>query len=263
MVTKLKVVILAGGYGTRISDEGALRPKPMIEIGGAPILWHIMKHYSHYGFNDFVICCGHMTHVIKEYFADYYLHRSNVTFDFTNGGRIIHSNEAEPWRVTVAYTGHDTQTGGRIKRIQEFIGNERFMLTYGDGVSDIDLSALLDIHKSSGKAVTLSAIQPSGRFGILDINDRDSTITGFREKAQESNSWINAGFMVVEPEIFNYIDGDSTILERAPLENLSVENKLGVYRHHGYWACMDTPRDRSWLENAWKKGNAKWKVWDN
>jgi len=258
----MKVVILAGGYGTRISEESHLKPKPMIEIGGYPILWHIMKFYSHYGHNDFIICCGYMSHVIKEYFADYYLHRSNVTFDFTDNGKMtVHSNVAEPWRVTLAYTGRNTQTGGRIRRIKEFVQDERFLLTYGDGVSDVNLSKLIETHEKSGKKVTLSAIQPSGRFGVLDINERDGSITGFREKAQESGSWINAGFMVVEPEIFNYIDGDDTVFERNPLERLSKEGKLGVYRHKGYWQCMDTPRDKGFLEQEWANGNAKWKVW--
>lgn len=221
-------------------------------------MWHIMKHYSHYGINDFVVCYGHMAHVIKEYFADYYLHRSNVTFDFTRGGEMtVHSNVAEPWRVTVAYTGRNTQTGGRIKRIWEFVQGERFMLTYGDGVSDINLQSLLATHKKSGKTVTLSAVQPGGRFGILDINDRDGTITGFREKAKESGSWINAGYMVAEPEIFDYIDGDDTVFEKSPLEKLSAQGKLGVYQHKGFWACMDTPRDKAWLENAWENDTAK------
>lgn len=259
----MKVVILAGGYGTRISEEGHLRPKPMIEIGNYPILWHIMKYYSYYGINDFVICCGYMADVIKNYFSDYYMHHANVTFDFTNNGKmIVHSNVAEPWRVTVAYTGRNTQTGGRIKRIKEFVHGERFFLTYGDGVSDIDLTKLVELHEKSGKTVTLSAIQPGGRFGVLDINERDGTIVGFREKAIESGSWVNAGFMVVEPEIFDYIDGDDTIFERSPLERLSTENKLGVYQHEGFWACMDTPRDKALLEQAWTTGNAKWKIWE-
>lgn len=258
----MKAVILAGGFGTRISEEGSLRPKPMIEIGGAPILWHIMKFYSHYGVNDFVICCGHMSHVIKEYFANYYLHRSNVTFDFSNDGEMtVHSNVSEPWRVTIAYTGRNTQTGGRVRRIREFVQNERFLLTYGDGVSDIDLPKVIETHNKSGKIVTLSAIQPSGRFGMLDINDRDGTIIGFREKAKEKDGWINAGFMVVEPEIFDYIDDDNTVFEKNSLERLGAAGKLGVYQHHGYWACMDTPRDKAWLEEAWANGTAKWKIW--
>ena len=260
----MKAVILAGGFGTRISEESHMRPKPMIEIGGAPILWHIMKYYSFYGFNEFVICCGYMGYIIKQYFADYYLHRSDVTFDFSAENKIvIHSNIAEPWKVTVVDTGFSTQTGGRIKRIAQYIGNERFMMTYGDGLSDIDLSKLIKTHEQSGNTVTLSAIQPGGRFGVLDINDRDGSITGFHEKAQEEGAWINAGFMVMEPDVFNYIDGDESIFERQPLETLSAAGKLGVYRHYGYWQCMDTARDKSALEAAWASGSAKWKLWDN
>ncbi|MDR1532879.1 MAG: glucose-1-phosphate cytidylyltransferase [Clostridiales bacterium] len=259
----MKTVILAGGFGTRISEESYLRPKPMIEVGGAPILWHILKYYSHFGINDFVICCGYMGYAIKEYFADYYLHHSDITFDFTNGGSMtVHNNVAEPWRVTVVDTGLSTQTGGRIRRIRKFVEGERFLLTYGDGVSDIDLPKLLDTHEKSGKAVTLSAIQPGGRFGVLDINDRDGTITGFHEKAKESGGWINAGFMVMEAEVFGYLDGDSTILEREPLQRLSSDGKLGVYKHYGFWHCLDTARDKGALEALWTNGDAPWKVWD-
>ena len=258
----MKVVILAGGFGTRISEESHLRPKPMIEIGDAPILWHIMKYYSFYGFNEFIICCGYKGYVIKEYFADYYLHRSDITFDFSAENKmIVHANVAEPWKVTIVDTGLHTQTGGRIKRVAAYIGNERFLMTYGDGVSDINLHQLLKTHEISSKTVTLSAIQPGGRFGVLDINDRDGSITGFHEKAQEEGAWINAGFMVMEPEVFTYIDGDQSIFERQPLESLSMDGKLGVYRHYGYWACMDTARDKTALEEAWASGNAKWKVW--
>jgi glucose-1-phosphate cytidylyltransferase len=257
-------VILAGGYGTRISEESHLRPKPMIEIGDAPILWHIMKYYSHYGINDFIICCGYKGYVIKEYFADYYLHRSDITFDFTGGGSMtVHSNVAEPWRVTVVDTGQDTQTGGRIKRVRDYIGNERFLMTYGDGVSDINLPELLETHDKSGKTVTLSAIQPGGRFGVLDINERDGSITGFHEKAKEDGGWINAGFMVMEPGVFDYIDGDGTAFEREPLQRLSADGKLGVYKHSGFWQCMDTARDKGLLEALWETGGAKWKVWGN
>lgn len=258
----MKAVILAGGFGTRISEESHLRPKPMIEIGGAPILWHILKWYSHYGVNEFVICCGYMGYIIKEYFADYYLHHSDVTFDFTTENKmIIHNNVAEPWKVTVVDTGLNTQTGGRIKRIQKFVGDKRFLMTYGDGVSNIDLPKLIETHEKSGKTVTLSAIQPGGRFGVLDINERNGSIIGFREKAHEDSAWINAGFMVLEPEIFNYIDDDSTVFERTPLDRLSKEGKLGVYQHYDFWSCMDTSRDKQVLEAAWANGNAKWKVW--
>lgn len=260
----MKAVILAGGFGTRISEESHLRPKPMIEIAGMPILWHIMKQYSHYGVTDFVICCGYKGYMIKEYFADYYLHRSDVTFDFSNGNKtIVHSNVAEPWRVTLVDTGANTQTGGRIRRVQAYVGNETFFMTYGDGVSDIDLDALLARHKSIRKTVTLSAIQPGARFGVLDINERDGTITGFREKGKEDGGWINAGFMVMEPEVFDYIESDETVLEWTPLERLSRDGKLGVYKHAGFWQCMDTARDKSLLERLWSEDRAPWKVWES
>lgn len=258
----MKIVILAGGFGTRISEESHLKPKPMIEIGDAPILWHIMKYYSCFGFNDFIICCGYKGYVIKEYFADYYLHRSDITFDFSNGNEmIIHNNVAEPWRVTVVDTGLYTQTGGRIKRIKKYIGNETFMMTYGDGVSNIDIHKLVEQHKSTNNIVTLSAIQPGGRFGVLDIDENDRKVIGFREKATEDAGWINAGFMVMEPAVFNYINEDKTIFEREPLESLSAEGKLGVYKHYGFWQCMDTQRDKYHLESIWEKNMAPWKVW--
>ncbi|MDR3363816.1 MAG: glucose-1-phosphate cytidylyltransferase [Clostridiales Family XIII bacterium] len=258
----MKAVILAGGLGSRISEESHLRPKPMIEIGGAPILWHIMKYYSHFGFNEFVICCGYKGYMIKEYFADYYLHRSDITFDFSADNHMtIHSNVAEPWKVTVVDTGLNTQTGGRIKRIQKYIGNEAFMMTYGDGVSNIDLHALLARHAASGKAVTLSSIRPGGRFGALDIDDENETVVGFAEKGIEDGGWINAGFMVIEPGVFDYIDGDDTIFERAPLETLSAEGMLGVHKHFGFWQCMDTQRDKGQLEAIWAGGDAPWRVW--
>jgi len=258
----MKAVILAGGYGTRISEESHLRPKPMIEIGGFPIIWHIMKSYFHFGVRDFIICCGYKGYFIKEYFANYFLHHADITFDFSNGGgREIHNHIAEPWRVTVVDTGLATQTGGRIKRIKQYVQGERFHMTYGDGLSDIDIHDLLRTHEKSGKTATLSAIRPGSRFGVLDINDRDGTIDGFREKAKEDANWINAGFMVLEPEIFDYIEDDRTIFEREPLECLSLEGKLGVYRHFGYWRCMDTARDKGALEQEWETGVAKWKVW--
>jgi glucose-1-phosphate cytidylyltransferase len=235
----------------------------MIEIGGAPILWHIMKYYSRYGVDDFIICCGYKGHMIKEFFADYYLHRSDVTFDFGNGGGMtVHSNVAEPWRVTLVDTGLETQTGGRIGRVRKYVGGERFLMTYGDGVSDVNLPELIETHGRSGMTATLTAIQPGGRFGVLDINDRDGTITGFHEKAREDGGWINGGFMVMEPEIFDYIDGDETILEREPLQRLSADGKLGVYKHFGFWQCMDTARDRTLLETLWDGGAAPWKVWE-
>lgn len=260
----MKVVILAGGLGTRISEESHLIPKPMIEIGGSPILWHIMKYYSCFGFNDFIICCGYKGYVIKEYFADYYLHRSDITFDFSKCNEMtIHNNIAEPWRVTLVDTGLNTQTGGRIKRIQKYTGTEPFLMTYGDGVSNIDLNALIKKHRESKNVVTLSAIQPGGRFGVLDIDESDIKVTGFREKATEDGGWVNAGFMIMEPQIFDYIDEDMTILEREPLENLSKEGKLGVYKHYDFWQCMDTQRDKGYLENYWSSGKAAWKVWED
>ncbi len=259
----MKVVILAGGLGTRISEESHLRPKPMIGIGDQPILWHIMKYYSAFGFQDFIICCGYKGHMIKEYFADYYLHRSDVTFDFSSDNKMtVHSNVAEPWRVTLVDTGLNTQTGGRVKRVQKYIGDEPFMLTYGDGVSDVDLNALLAQHKQSGKIVTLTGIQPGGRFGVLDLDDNSNTVVGFREKAKEDGGWINGGFMVMQPQVFNYLsEQESCILERAPLETLAIEGNLGIYKHHGFWQCMDTQRDRGHLENLWASNNAPWQIW--
>ena len=259
----MKVVILAGGLGTRISEESHLKPKPMITIGEQPILWHIMKYYSSFGFHDFVICCGYKGHIIKEYFADYYLYRSDVTFDFSAENRMtVHENVAEPWRVTLVDTGLNTQTGGRIKRVQKYIGDERFMLTYGDGVSDIDLGKLLDFHRQSGKLATLTAVQPGGRFGVLDIAENSGTICSFKEKAREDGGWINAGFMVLEPEVFDYLDEDERcIFERKPLEQLSADGRLGGYKHTGFWQCMDTQRDKDYLESCWSNGNALWKIW--
>ena len=258
----MKVVILAGGLGTRISEESHLKPKPMIEVGDAPILWHIMKYYSSYGFNEFIICCGYKGYVIKEYFADYYLHRSDVTFDFANNNEmIIHNNVAEPWKVTVVDTGLHTMTGGRLKRIQKYVGDQTFMMTYGDGVSDIDLDALLEFHRVHKKAATLTAIQPGGRFGVLDIDDNE-TVRQFSEKAKEDGGWINAGFMVLEPEVFDYIKGDDTFFEKEPLENLALDGKLAAYRHEGFWKCMDTMRDKGMLDELWNSGQAPWKRWE-
>ena len=257
----MKVVILAGGLGTRISEESHLKPKPMITIGEQPILWHIMKYYSSFGFHDFVICCGYKGHIIKEYFADYYLYRSDVTFDFSAENRMtVHENVAEPWRVTLVDTGLNTQTGGRIKRVQKYIGDEPFMLTYGDGVGTVDLNALLDQHRSSGKIATLTGVQPGGRFGVLDIEGQ--TVTGFREKAKEDGGWINGGFMALNPEVFHYLtDEEGCVFERQPLERLTLEGKLGIYKHKGFWQCMDTQRDKIWLEEHWEKGDAPWRVW--
>lgn len=258
----MKVVLLAGGFGTRISEESHLKPKPMIEIGGMPILWHIMKSYSYYGFNDFVICCGYKQHVIKEFFLNYFLHRSDITYDFTDHNKImIHNNTSEPWKVTVVDTGLNTMTGGRIKRIQKYIGDEPFMLTYGDGVCDIDVNKLLEFHKENKRYVTMTAIQPGGRFGMLNIDDTDG-VTAFAEKKKEDGGWINGGFMVVEPEVFAYIDGDSTVFEREPLEKLAEENQISAYKHYGFWQCMDTMRDKEYLEKLLSENNAPWKKWD-
>lgn len=258
----MKVVILAGGFGTRISEESHLKPKPMIEIGGKPILWHIMKEYSQYGFNQFIVCCGYKQHIIKQWFSEYYLHNSDITFDFSQGGNMtVHSNVVEPWKVTLVDTGLHTMTGGRIKRIKDYVGNEQFMLTYGDGVCDIEIDKLLEFHKKNGKMVTMTAIQPEGRFGVLDIEQNDS-IKAFREKSASDSGWINGGYMVVEPEIFNYIDGDNTVFEREPLERVANKGQLVAYRHGGFWQCMDTQRDKAKLEELWESGNAPWKKWD-
>lgn len=259
----MKVVILAGGLGTRISEESHLRPKPMIAIGGSPILWHIMKIYSHYGFNEFVICLGYKGYIIKEYFADYYLHTSDVTFDFSqNNKMIVHNNISEPWKVTLVDTGLHTQTAARIKKVKKYLNNETFMLTYGDGVSNVNINELLDVHKNSNAIVTMTAIQPGGRFGVLDIDRQNNSITRFVEKAKEDGGWINGGFMVAEPEIFNYIDdNDLTILEKEPLETIAADGKLTAYKHHGFWHCMDTQRDKFHLENLWTNKQAPWKLW--
>nr|WP_263325074.1 glucose-1-phosphate cytidylyltransferase [Neobacillus sp. Marseille-Q6967] len=258
----MKVVILAGGFGTRISEESHLKPKPMIEIGGKPILWHIMKYYSSFGYNDFIICCGYKQYAIKEFFADYYLHMSDVTFDFTASNKmVVHNNNTEPWKVTLIDTGLNTMTGGRIKRVKDYIGNEPFMLTYGDGVSNVDIDGLVQFHKYSGKMATVTAIQPGGRFGMLDI-DKEERINNFKEKSKEDGGWINGGFMLLNPEVIDYIDGDSTVFENEPLETLARIGELQAYRHYGFWQCMDTMRDKELLENLWKNGKAPWKVWD-
>ena len=260
---EMKVVILAGGLGTRISEESHLRPKPMINIGDQPILWHIMKYYSAFGFQDFVICCGYKGHMIKEYFSDYYLHRSDVTFDFSSDNKMtVHNNVAEPWKVTLVDTGLNTQTGARVKRVQKYIGNESFMLTYGDGVSNVDLNKLLHQHQASGKIVTLTGIQPGGRFGVLDLDEDRNTVSGFREKAKEDGGWINGGFMVMEPEVFEYLHEQETcVLERTPLETLAQQGNLGIYKHYGFWQCMDTQRDKHQLEELWNTQDAPWKNW--
>ncbi len=258
----MKVVLLAGGFGTRISEESYLKPKPMIEIGGKPILWHIMKLYSSYGYNEFIVCCGYKQHVIKEWFADYYLHNSDVTFDFSNNGEMtVHNNVAEPWKVTLVDTGLNTMTGGRVKGIQQYVGNEPFMLTYGDGVSNVDIAKLVEYHKSHGKMVTMTTVNVGQRFGVLEIN-KDNKIEAFREKNDSDGAMINAGFMVCNPEIFDYIEGPSTVFEKAPLENAAKNGELMAFKHDGFWKCMDTQRDKTQLEEMWNSGNAPWKVWE-
>lgn len=257
----MKAVILAGGLGTRISEESYLKPKPMIEIGGYPILWHIMKIFYHYGINDFIICAGYKQHMIKEYFADYFLHRSDITFDFSNGHEtIVHSTASEKWKVTVVDTGLNTMTGGRIKRIKNYLDDEPFLLTYGDGVSDVNVTKLVEFHRKHGKLATLSAVHPDGRFGVLGLEgDRIST---FGEKTESQTDWINGGFMVLSPKIIDYVDGDDTVLEKKPLEGLCADGELMAYKHNGFWQCMDTMRDKQKLEALWDSGKAPWKVWE-
>ncbi len=257
----MKVVILAGGYGTRISEESHLKPKPMIEIGGQPILWHIMKEYSKYGFNDFIICLGYKGYVIKKYFADYFLHTSDVTFDIANNKMKVHNNYSEPWKVTLIDTGLNTMTGGRIKKIQKYIEEDSFMLTYGDGVSDIDINKLVKFHKKHGKIATITGINVGQRFGVLKMDDKDNIIS-YREKNDEDGSWINGGYMVLNTKVFDYIsDNDNVIFEKQPLENLAKDGQLVAYKHTGFWQCMDTQRDKKLLEELWQTNNAYWKVW--
>ncbi len=257
----MKVVILAGGFGTRISEESHLKPKPMIEIGDMPILWHIMKYYSSYGFNEFVICAGYKQNVIKEYFNQYYLYHSNVTFDFTKeNNMIVHNNIAEPWKVTVVDTGLNTMTGGRIKRIQPFIGDEDFLLTYGDGVADVNIEELIKFHNNSGRIATLTAVHINQRFGVLEIGE-DGGIQAFREKSDDDSSVINGGYMVLKPAVFDYIAGDTTVFEKEPMEMLAKNNELMAFSHRGFWQCMDTQRDKQKLEELWNSGTAPWKRW--
>lgn len=258
----MKVVILAGGRGTRISEESIIRPKPMIEIGDYPILWHIMKYYSAFGYNDFLICCGYKGYMLKEYFANYYLHHADVTFDFSEGNSItIHNHVAEPWKVTLVDTGIDAQTGARIKRVQKYIGDDTFMLTYGDGVSNVNIDELVMFHKQHRAIGTMTAIQPGGRFGMLSIDEK-MRINRFVEKSKEDGGWINGGFMVLEPTIFSYIsDREDEVFERAPLERLAAEGELMAFKHGGFWHCMDTVRDKIVLNELWQSGNAPWKIW--
>ena len=258
----MKVLILAGGMGTRLSEETNLIPKPMVEIDGKPILWHIMKIYSSHGYNDFIILLGYKGYVIKEYFANYFLHKSDVTFNMKENKMTIHEEHCEPWNVTLIDTGLHTMTGGRVKRAQKYVGNEPFMLTYGDGVSDIDIGKLVEFHKAHRKAATMTSVQPEGRFGALVFNE-DGEVTSFAEKPKGDGSWINAGFFVCEPEVFDYItEGDPTIFERAPLENLAKDGQLYTYQHDGFWKCMDTLRDKYQLQAMCDEGNAPWISWD-
>lgn len=256
----MKTVILAGGFGTRISEESHLKPKPMIEIGEQPILWHIMKTYAAHGHTDFIICAGYKQHLIKEYFADYFLHTADVTFDLRENSMEVHDVFSEPWRVTVVDTGLNTMTGGRVKRIQKFVGDEPFFLTYGDGVSDIDITRELAFHRQHGKIATLAAINAGQRFGVLGMG-RDDRIEAFREKRDADASLINGGFMILEPKVFAYLEDDATVLEQAPMERLAADGQLMAYRHDGFWQCMDTQRDKEKLEKLWGSGHAPWKVW--
>lgn len=259
----MKVVILAGGFGTRISEESAYKPKPMIELGGMPILWHIMKLYSHYGYHEFIICAGYKQHIIKEWFANYFLHTSDITFDFTGGGSemIVHNKHTELWKVSVVDTGLNTQTGGRVKRIRDYIGDEAFLLTYGDAVGDIDLDALVSFHRANGKIGTMSMYNFGQNKGVVEVG-KNGIIQAFREKSDLDGDLINIGFMVFEPALFDYIDGDDTIFEKGPLARLVEERQLVGYVHKGYWQCMDTLREKQQLERLWEQGKAPWKLWD-
>jgi glucose-1-phosphate cytidylyltransferase len=255
----MKAIILAGGLGTRISEETSVRPKPMIEVGGKPVLWHIMKTYSAHGINDFVVCCGYKGYVIKEYFANYFLHMSDVTFDMRNNKMEVHQQSAEPWRVTLVDTGENTMTGGRIKRVAEHIGDEDFCCTYGDGISDVNITELIKFHKQHGKLATLTATQPPGRFGALALSGNE--VLNFQEKPHGDGSWINGGFFVLSPKVLNYIAGDETVWEREPMERLAKEGQIAAHFHSGFWQPMDTLRDKMHLEELWASGNAPWKTW--
>jgi glucose-1-phosphate cytidylyltransferase len=257
----MKAVILAGGYGTRISEESSVRPKPMVEIGEKPILWHIMKIYSAYGINDFIICCGYKGYLIKEYFANYFLHMSDVTFDLKNNHMDVHQNGVEPWKVTLIDTGEATMTGGRLRRVKDYIGGEAFCFTYGDGVGNIDIKRLIQFHRSQNVLATLTAVQPPGRFGAFTLDQGQNKIFHFREKIKGDGAWINGGFFVLEPQVIDYIADDSTVWEQRPLTQLAHEGLLSAYKHEGYWQNMDTLRDKNLLEGLWQSGEAPWKVW--
>jgi glucose-1-phosphate cytidylyltransferase len=258
----MKAVIFAGGFGTRISEESGVRPKPMVEIGGKPILWHILKIYSHFGINDFVICCGYKSYVIKEYFSNYFLHSADVTFDMKHNKMDVHNAFSEPWKVTLVDTGEDTMTGGRLKRVKKYVGDGAFCLTYGDGVSDVDISKLIDFHKKQGAKATLTAVQQPGRFGAFTLGNEDVKVNSFQEKPLTGDSpWINGGFFVCEPTVFDLIKDDSTTWEREPLEVLASSGELAAFKHSGFWHPMDTLRDKHYLEELWKSGKAPWKRW--
>lgn len=257
----MKVVILAGGMGTRISEESILKPKPMIEIGGYPIIWHIMKIYSSYGFNDFIVCCGYKGHVLKEYFMDYYMYQSDVTVNLMNNDVTVHQTISEPWNVTLVNTGLYTTTAGRIKMIQKYVGDEPFMMTYGDGVADININELVKFHKDKGRIATITTTRPAGRFGILQMNDKENLVNSFKEKASEDQAWVNAGFAVFNKEIFDYIGEGNTMLEQEPYENLARDGQMAAYKHGGFWSPMDTMRDKNYLEQLWNEGKAAWKLW--
>lgn len=257
----MKAVILAGGFGTRLSEETAIRPKPMVEIGGRPILWHIMKTYAAYGIEEFIICCGYKGHVIKEYFASYFLRMSDVTFDMRYNQMNVHAGSAEPWRVTLVDTGEATMTGGRLKRVREHIGNETFCFTYGDGVSNINIKELVEFHKQQKTLATLTATQPPGRFGAISLGKEQTKITSFHEKPNGDGAWINGGYFVLEPDVIDYVADDSTVWEQEPLDKLAKDGHLAAYKHSDFWHPMDTLRDKNYLENLWKSGNAPWKVW--
>ena len=260
----MKVVILAGGFGTRISEESGIKPKPMVEIGGKPIIWHIMKIYSYYGLNDFIICCGYKGHMIKKYFSNYFLFNSDITFNMENNGYIVHKRHAEKWNVTLVDTGEKTMTGGRIKRVKEYIGDETFCLTYGDGVTNADIGKEIKFHLKEKKLATLLAVQQPGRFGAFNLKREENNITSFKEKPEcefDGTAWINGGFFILEPQVLDYIEGDSTVWEKRPLESLANEGQLNAFRHSGFWQPMDTLRDKNFLENHWNSGNAPWKVW--
>jgi glucose-1-phosphate cytidylyltransferase len=256
----MKVVILAGGFGTRLSEETVNIPKPMVNIGEKPILWHIMKTYSHYGYNDFVICLGYKGYIIKEYFMNYFMHMSDITVDLTDGGIKVHNSEAEDWKITLVDTGLNTMTGGRIKRVKEYLNDETFMLTYGDGVADVNIKELVNYHKEHGKLATLTSVQPSGRFGALTMKEKGK-VESFIEKPAGDGAWINGGFFVLEPEVIDYITDDTTVWEREPLEKLSKDGELYAYKHKGFWKPMDTLRDKNDLEKLWQEGIAPWKIW--